>query len=240
MSELVKSSGNEVTKTEQQNVNPVSLIQLAIEKGMDITAMERLFDMQQRWEKSESIKAFNKAFADFQYNCPTIPRTAYQNTRFNSSSLDDIAKHVKEPLMKNGLSYRFKQVPEGDLLHITCIIQHEMGHCEETTLTAARDKSGGKNDIQGLGSTNAYLFRYTLKAALGIADAECEDGGESAPNSKKYYPQESFDKNKENWAAMILEGKATPNKIINKIFKSGSFLTNEQIKILNGITENIK
>lgn len=240
MNEVVKSSSNEITQTEIPSINPVSLIQLAIEKGMDITAMERLFDMQQRWEKSEAIKAFNKSFSNFQYNCPTVPKNAYKDSRFNSSSLEDIANNIREPLMQNGLSYRFKQAPDGELLHVTCIIQHEMGHSEETTLTAARDKSGGKNDIQGLGSTNAYLYRYTLKAALGIADSECDDDGKNAPDSKKYYSQASFEKNMPHWAAMVLEGKTTVGKIINKINSTGAIFTEEQLKSLNGITENIK
>jgi hypothetical protein len=55
-----------------------------------------------------------------------------------------------------------------------------------------------------------------------------------------YYPQVSFEKNMPNWAAMVLEGKATVDKIINKINSTGSTFTEEQLKSLNGITENIK
>ena len=49
---------------------------------------------------------------------------------------------------------------------MTCVVSHRLGHSEENTLTAGRDESGNKNNIQAVGSTITYLQRYTLKAAL--------------------------------------------------------------------------
>jgi uncharacterized protein (DUF3820 family) len=46
-----------------------------------------------------------------------------------------------------------------------------MGHSESTTLSAAKDGSGNKNDIQARGSAATYLQRYTLIGALGLTTA---------------------------------------------------------------------
>jgi hypothetical protein len=43
-------------------------------------------------------------------------------------------------------------------------------------LRAGADQSGAKNSIQAIGSTISYLQRYTLKAALGLAAANDDDG----------------------------------------------------------------
>ena len=64
---------------------------------------------------------------------------------------------------------------------MTCILSHRDGHSEETTLSAGRDDSGNKNSIQAVGSTVTFLQRYTLKAALGLAAAEDDDGKSAVP-----------------------------------------------------------
>jgi hypothetical protein len=66
---------------------------------------------------------------------------------------------------------------------VTCVVTHEGGHFEETTLHAGADNSGGKNSIQSIGSTITYLQRYTLKPALGLAAAR-DDDGQAAGDTK--------------------------------------------------------
>src|SRR5690606_35194749 len=63
---------------------------------------------------------------------------------------------------------------------VTCVITHELGHSERTTLSAAPDESGGKNSIQAVGSTVTYLQRYTLMAATGLAAKDMDDDGRKA------------------------------------------------------------
>jgi len=56
------------------------------------------------------------------------------------------------------------------------VISHRDGHSEENSLSADADHSGEKNAIQAIGSTLTYLQRMTLKAALGLAAADDDDG----------------------------------------------------------------
>jgi hypothetical protein len=59
---------------------------------------------------------------------------------------------------------------------VTCILTHEKGHSEETSLQGPPDTSGSKNSIQAVGSSVTYLCRYTLLAACGLAASEDTDG----------------------------------------------------------------
>jgi len=222
----------------QKELNPISLIQLAIEKGVDdFTKLKGLYDLQERYEKNLSIKSFNQAFSGFQHECPSIPKNAYKDSRFNSASLDDIATYIKEPLYKNGLSYRFEQKVESDVLYVTCFLQHKDGFSVSTTLSAAKDTSGGKNSIQGLGSTTAYLCRYTLTSVLGLAQCEADndDDGQSAPDPVRFYDDKKFQNFKAGWIALLLSGSHTVKGVCKLVKgKNGDqpSLSPEQIKEL--------
>ena len=48
------------------------------------------------------------------------------------------------------------------------------------------DNSGGKNSIQGIGSSITYLQRYTLKLALGLAAGRDDDGNTVGDKSGEF------------------------------------------------------
>jgi hypothetical protein len=90
--------------------------------------------------------------------------------------LGGIANAVDPILAKHGLSYRYRTTSNiNEPITVTCIVFGH-GHSEENTLSAGRDESGNKNSIQAVSSTVTYLQRYTLKAALGIAASNDDDG----------------------------------------------------------------
>lgn len=168
---------SEIKKQEQSS--PDKLLELAISKDVDIEKLERLMDLRERYQKDEARKAFYRAMADFQKECPVIHKN--KMTDFNTSkgrvsyayaTLDQIRAEIQEPLHKFGLSYRWEQKEEGSIITITCIVTHEEGHAEKTTMSAEADGSGTKNSIQAKGSTYTYLQRYSLIGALGISTAQ--------------------------------------------------------------------
>jgi hypothetical protein len=97
-------------------------------------------------------------------------------TAYRHEDLAEIARTVDPILTKHGLSYRFRTQSDAGSVAVTCILSHRDGHSEETTLSASHDGSGSKNSIQAIGSTITYLQRYTLKAALGLAASNDDDG----------------------------------------------------------------
>lgn len=165
-------------------LTPMEMLNTAVERGASIETLEKLMALQERWEANQGRKAFDAAMAAAKSEIPTISKTrevdfttAKGRTNYRFEDLAEIARVVTPILAKHGLSYRFRTAsPVGEPVTVTCIISHRDGHSEENTLVAGRDDSGNKNNIQGVGSTITYLQRYTLKAALGLAASNDDDG----------------------------------------------------------------
>lgn len=160
-----------VTAEQSTSVLPINILDRAIASGADIANIEKLMDLQERWEKNKAKKAFNQALVEFQHRCPVIEKRK-ESHNYKYAPLGDIVTQIKDVLFDCGLSYRFEQNYEQGNITVTCIISHIDGHSESTTMTALADKSGSKNDIQAIGSAVTYLQRYTLLGALGITTAD--------------------------------------------------------------------
>lgn len=156
---------------------PATLLQTAVEQNADLDKLERLMDLQDRWNAEQAKNAYSQALAAFQSELgPIIKTRQAHNSKY--ADLDDIAQAIRPILDKNGLSYTFQQDQEPNALKVTCVVRHSAGHSESNSLSAPNDTSGGKNAIQAIASTVTYLRRYTLTGALGITTGnEDEDGG---------------------------------------------------------------
>jgi hypothetical protein len=169
---------NEVAVTQ---TTPAHLLNIAIEKGADLDKLEKLMDLQMRWEQNNARKAYHEAMAQFKSNPPEIEKdkkVAYGNTKYNHASLSNVTAKINSELSKYGLSASWTTTQTDKGVTVTCKISHVLGHSEETSLTAGLDKSGAKNDIQALGSTISYLERYTILALTGLATSEMDDDGQ--------------------------------------------------------------
>ena len=178
---------NEIIKNNVKNElveSPQNLISLALEQKADITTLERLMDLQERWEKNQAKKLFLDAFANFQSELPEIkknknvdyPSKSGGRVKYNYSPLPDIVKQIKQPLKDNGFSFRW-EFEENGKIKCRCILSHIGGHSESSTMEAEKDTTGNKNDIQSIGSTRTYLQRYTLIGVLGLSTAEDDTDG---------------------------------------------------------------
>jgi hypothetical protein len=163
---------------------PIDLVHRAITSGADVVVLEKLMALQERWEANQARKAFDNAIAAAKAEIPEIPKTrrvdfksSKGHTQYSYEDLAEIAKAIGQPLGRQGLSYRFRTASSApDHIAVTCIISHRDGYSEETTLSGSPDASGNKNSIQAIGSAITYLQRYTLKAALGLAASNDDDG----------------------------------------------------------------
>lgn len=183
--ELVEASAP-IRRQEGSVVTPPQMMQLAIERGADIDQLERLMDLQQRWEEKEAKKSFSRALAAFKANPPKIVKDAQvdftskntgERTSYDHATLGNVCNAIGGALSDHGLSYRWETIQEDGDITVTCILSHEDGHSESTPLTAAPDNSGKKNSIQAIGSTVTYLQRYTLLSATGMAVMGMDDDG---------------------------------------------------------------
>lgn len=182
---------NAVEKIEQQPepralavITPMEMLDRAIQSGAGIDMIEKLMTLQERWETNQNRKAFDNAMAAAKAEIPVITKnrevdftSAKGRTNYRYEDLGEIARVVSPILAKHGLSYRYRTTSNpNEPVTVTCIVSHRDGHFEENTLCAGRDDSGNKNGIQAIGSTSTYLQRMTLKAALGLAVSNDDDG----------------------------------------------------------------
>jgi hypothetical protein len=171
---------------QQVSINPLAMVQQAIDKGLPVETLERLMSLQERFEKNSAKKSFDKAFASFMKELPNIEKNKnvhYETkkgvTDYNHTTLDYAIAKIAPVLSKHGLSYHWetKQSEQTSVISVTCFISHIDGHQRSTTMSAEPDISGGKNPVQGIGSTTSYLKRYTLFLLLGLASAEDDTDG---------------------------------------------------------------
>lgn len=168
-----------------QTTTPNELISQAIEKGLTVEALEKLMNLQERWEANQARKLFFEAFTNFQSECPDLRKTKQVkfetktggNTDYLYAPLASITRQLSKVLKDNSLSYRWEINDDPQQLKVTCLVSHVSGHTERTTMTASPDTSGSKNAIQARGSAIEYLKRYTLVGALGLSTADSDTDG---------------------------------------------------------------
>jgi hypothetical protein len=156
-------------------VTPMDMLNRAVETGAGLDMVEKLMSLQERWETGQARKAFDRAIAAAKAKITPIQRNAKGHNDKRYADFAAIAKVVDPILSEHGLSYRFRTA-QSDRISVTCILSHEDGHSEETTLTGPADTSGSKNAIQAIGSTLTYLQRYSLVQMLGLAASNDDDG----------------------------------------------------------------
>lgn len=163
---------------------PADLLSQAIEKGLDVEALEKLMALQERWDNNQARKAFFESFTKFQSEAPELRKskkvsfeTQKGSTDYHYAPLAAITRQLTDVLKANDLSYRWEINDDKDTIKVTCIVSHIAGHSERTTMTASPDASGGKQPIQARGSAIEYLKRYTLIGALGLSTADSDVDG---------------------------------------------------------------
>lgn len=171
MNDVIEVEQNVNTPVVSQ-LNPMSLMQVAVESNADIDKLEKLMALQERWEAGNAKKSFYSALAEFQRSCPDIKKLK-KGHNYMYAPLGDIVAQIKGLLADCGLSVRFEQ-DHSNGITVTCVVSHKEGHSERTTMTGGADTSGSKNSIQAVGSTVTYLQRYTMTGALGITTADAD------------------------------------------------------------------
>ena len=235
-------SNGELVTSDQQSSLPVMaqphmrLIEIAVNNGADITQLEKLMDLQERYEANQAKKEFNAAMSKFQAMLPVIEKlgivdytTSKGRTFYQYAKIEDIAKAIQPALKETGLSYRFTQSQDNGIITVRCIVTHQSGHSEYSELVSSPDISGGMDQLKSIASAISYLRRYTLTGILGIVvGGEDDDGGsvqydeQGQQGAVKCYPDEEFKKNFPVWSKKITDGKHTVDSL-------HQFLTNKNI-----------
>jgi hypothetical protein len=171
---------------EPADMTPMQMLQIAVSRGVDTEQIKQLMELQREWKADKARDAFMTAMNAFRAETLKIVKTkevGFGTTKYKHATLAGIVDVAAPALSRHGLSHRWETKQDQGVITVSCIITHELGHSERTTLTAAPDTSGGKNSIQAIGSTVSYLQRYTFTAITGLAAAD-EDKDSKLPTDK--------------------------------------------------------
>jgi hypothetical protein len=198
-----------------QAVQPMSILQIAIEKNADIETLTKLMELQERWEANEARKAYSVAFSAFKAEHVTIIKNnTVKDGPLKDKKYTDLfgACNVIIPaLSKHGLSHSWKlSKDEPAWMEVTCTIRHILGHSESVSMGAAPDTGPGRNAIQARGSAKSYLERYTLLAATGTAASDADNDGNGGGMDR-----EEFDR-----YMGLIEGAPTVETLKQKYFSA--------------------
>lgn len=171
-------------------LTPMQMAYQLIARGSDPASIKDMLAVGREIERDQARRAFDAALSMAKAEIPPILKnrtvdftSAKGRTHYRHEDLGEIARTVDPILARHGLSYRFRTEQDGGTVKVTCVVAHCDGHTEENALSAGRDDSGNKNGIQQIGSTITYLQRYTLKAALGLAASDDDDGRTAEPST---------------------------------------------------------
>jgi hypothetical protein len=165
-------------------LNPLALIQQAIEKGMSGEQLNGLLDFARNVKAEAAKEAYFIAFRQFKETAPAIIKTAEikhgEKLIGTYARLEDVCDALIPALLKVGITHRWTSVTSSTGIVVTCYLRHEMGYEEEgASLPGAPDNGPARNAVQAMGSTMKYLQRYTLLASCGVTTkgiADVDDG----------------------------------------------------------------
>jgi hypothetical protein len=154
---------------------------VAMSHDVPVDRLTALMDMRERQMNKEAEQAFNQAFAAAMAEMPSVPKNGLnKHTGQKYSTLDDLIITARPVLSRHGLSLNWQTAASGNEYSVTATVRHALGHLINTTLTGPRDNGKQMNALQGGGSTETYLKRYTGFSILGLSSGDAvEDDGQS-------------------------------------------------------------
>lgn len=155
------------------------LEKVMLSPDLPIERMSAIMDLRERQMNKEAEQDFNQAFASAMAEMPSVKKTGWNpHLKRNYATLDDLILATRPVLAKHGLSLNWQTGIDGEQIWVRAIVRHSGGHQITTEERGPRDKSGSMNALQGGGSTQTYLKRYSGFAILGMAAGdEVDDDG---------------------------------------------------------------
>lgn len=214
--EVIEKDNGLAVYTNPAAISAEKLIMAALEKGVEITVLEKIFDLRDRLKGEYAKEAFFRALAAAQQQIPIIEKkTAGAETggkvAYYYAQLGDIAKAANPAIHENGLSYmiRAEQTEKG--VKVSCIVTHELGHSEETMVSFPMTKQTGiMSEPQVVAATMTFAKRYAFCNAFGIMTAE-EDDETILQSRVKNLESFAFTRAKENIES--ISGKELEEKV---------------------------
>lgn len=159
---------------------------LARDESVPVEKLEKLIELQERIIAHQAKAAFDAAFAEMQGEIPIISERGEiwvkEELRSRFARLEDILEVATPIMQRHGFGLRFRAgepSAPGKIKRIG-ILTHRAGHSEQDEFECKADDSGGKNDVQSIGSTRSYAQRYITISLLNIVTRGQDDDGQKS------------------------------------------------------------
>ena len=155
---------------------------------VDVGKLERLLELQERYQLRQAEVAFNAAMQSAQAEMPTVLRDA-KNPQTNSSyaRLETVSKVMSPIITKHGFAMSFGTdvSPLPDHYRVTCELSHAAGFTRRYHADVPIDGVGikgaaNKTMTHALGSTLSYGRRYLKLMIFDVATTDDDDGNRAS------------------------------------------------------------
>jgi len=181
------------TKEVAVSPGPQAIILKAMDKNYTPEQVEKMLELQMKWEANEARKAYFEAVAAFKAEAPQVKKDKH-NKFFDSwyTSLGNLLDTYNPILGKHGLSVSHKPPEQTEKsMTVECILAHRMGHTESVKMTMPIDEAAigrtsgqrSRTPIQDIKTTFTYLRSVTLEAILGVSGTEGTNGTDNDGNT---------------------------------------------------------
>ncbi len=153
----------------------------------DVGKLEKILDLQERFEKNQARVAFNRAMKNAQEEMDPVRRDAKNESNHSRyARLETIDAAIRPIYTRHGFCLSFSEVPavrHAENVRLRCNAHHAEGHTEPYELEAPPDIMGPqgkatKTGVQGMGSTVSYLRRYLKLMIFDIALTNEDNDGQ--------------------------------------------------------------
>lgn len=174
----------------------IAFIERAVkDPAVDVGKMQAILNMKRDILSEQRMAAFNRDFMQARMEMPRIKRDGTveypvdknkpdgpKKKAFDFAKYETIDKELRPIEIKHGFSRSFTTETRaaGGGIIVQCTLLHKDGHSKTASIPVPLDNSGGKNDLQGYGSSFSYGKRYTTTMIWDIVTEGEDDDGNAA------------------------------------------------------------
>lgn len=177
------------------NSTVLALIErVALDPRADVEKLERMMAMYERLKAKEAELAYNAAKGRILKKLAGMKIVKNRSVlheiekgrpqkgtyeAFKYAPLEEIDKHLRPLLVEEDMDLSYSDEPRerGDILIRGRLKHLPGGHYEDSFMPAPPDSTGGKSNVQAVGSTNSFLRRYVACNIFNIVVVGDDDDG---------------------------------------------------------------
>ena len=181
-----KQDSKEIAVNQPMAFSAENLIAQAIANNTPVETMERLLAMRRELKAEHAKEEFDRAMAKFQGECPVIVKTTpggetnAGKIAYYYAPLDVIVAQTKELIRDNGFSYAIQTETLGDKVKVTCVVKHEAGHSESSSVEVPLGtKTAVMSAPQVVAAALTFAKRYAFNNSFGILTGDKDIDGQT-------------------------------------------------------------